>query len=85
MDVSSFFVSGLAGALGGCVFAVKGFLKARKDNNESFDGKKFFGSLIVPIVFGFAAGALVENDFRSSFEAGLFGKWLNEVGSDLSG
>jgi hypothetical protein len=66
----------LAGAAGGAVLGVKGYLEVSK--KEDFDAKLFLKSLILPVFLGLSAGLLAV-DPKDAFIAGFVGKSVQEV------
>lgn len=74
-------VVGLAfGALGGGFLGVKGYLEARKEEDEPFDYGKFCSSLVLAAIAGAAVG-IFANTAEIAFIAGFLGKSVQELGS----
>lgn len=77
--MADIIVNAALGALGGALWALKGYYENKKaDDKEKFDVAFFFKTLLMPIVVGGITGFYTADPI-AAFSGGMVGKGLQEV------
>jgi len=80
--MADWYVTVLAGAAGGMIMGVTGYIMAHK-TGEQFDAWKFAQTCALPVVAGVAGGVMTTDPF-AAFSTGILLKHLQEVAGDMN-